>query len=117
MSEADAEVKWRGELTRIHEWDADKLEELILYAEEFARVCAAFDEERLVELHGINPIAWRRIALTYCTFAQARFPFERCDAIAACLLVVFELGDVEVKAAAIMALAMLGFPITTAGSR
>ncbi len=100
---------WARELRRIHEWDADKLEELIVYAEEYASVCAAFDEERLVELHGIDPTAWRRIALTYCAYAQARFAFDRCDEIAACLLATFELGDVEVKAAAVMSLAMLGF--------
>jgi hypothetical protein len=99
---------WRQALTHIHEWDADKLDELIVYIEEQDRaLCALLDEERLVELHGIDPVAWNRIALAYCEFAQGRFDFGHCDAVATCLLEIFALGDVAVRAAAAMSAAVL----------
>ncbi len=108
-AEPTAEAEgWSKALERIHEWDADKLEELIVHAEERPTVCAALDEERIVELHGVHTVAWRRVALTYCCYAQGRFAFARCDEVATCLLTIFELGDVDLKAAAVMSLAVLG---------
>ncbi|HEY2514454.1 MAG TPA: protein kinase [Polyangiaceae bacterium] len=104
---AEAEA-WGASLARIHEWDEGKLEELIAYAEEHSEVCASLDDERLHELHGVDPIAWRRVALAYGSYAQGRFRFERCDGIATALQTLFELGDVEVKAASLFALATLG---------
>jgi hypothetical protein len=99
---------WTEALKRIHEWEPSTLDELIVHLEEDAAgACSALDEERIVELHGVDPLAWRQVALAYCEYAQGRFPFAYCDVVAACLGEVFALGDVEVRAAAAMALAVL----------
>lgn len=99
---------WRAELARIHEWDETKLDELIVYLEEADnRACDALDEERLLEIHGLDRIAWRRVALAYCDYARGRFEFGACDGITACLLEIYQLGDVAVRAAAVMSLAVL----------
>jgi hypothetical protein len=112
LPEGEAALAWRDALARIHEWDANKLDELVAHLEEHATdVCSALDEERLVELHGVDPLAWRAVALAYCAYAAGAggpFPFAYCDVVAACLLEIFDLGDVEIRAAAAMSLAMLG---------
>jgi hypothetical protein len=108
-SDRSAETEgWRKELARIHEWDSDKLEELIVEMEEGDKaLCFALDEERLVEIHGIDPIAWRRVALAYCDYAQGTFDFGYCDVVAGCLLEIFDLGDIEIRASAAMSAALL----------
>jgi hypothetical protein len=99
---------WSEALARIHEWDPGTLDELIVHLEEDAAgACSAIDEERIVELHGVDPLAWRRVALAYCEYAQGKFAFAFCDVIAACLGEIFQLGDVEVRAAAALSLAVL----------
>jgi tRNA A-37 threonylcarbamoyl transferase component Bud32 len=105
-----AEVEsWHAALARLHEWDPDKLGEFVAYVEEEDRaVCALLDEERLAEIHGIDPVAWRRIARVYCAYARGRFEFAECDVVTSRLLEIFELGDVEVRAAAAMSAAVLG---------
>jgi hypothetical protein len=108
IARATPDEAWTSELARIHEWDEAKLEELIVHVEEHdAGVCSALDDERLLELHGIDPIAWRRVALAYCEYAQGRFAFAYCDVVATCLVQIYELGDVEVRAASVLALAVL----------
>ena len=99
---------WSTALAHVHEWDEAKLEELVVHAEENEAVCSALDEEKIVEIHGIHAVVWRRIALTYCRYAEGRFPFARCDEVVDCLDAIFELGDVEVKAASVLSLAVLG---------
>jgi hypothetical protein len=105
-----AEVEtWHAALTRLHEWDQDKLGEFVAYAEEEDRaICALLDEERLAEIHAIDPVAWRRIARAYCAYARGRFEFAECDVVTSRLLEIFALGDVEIRAAAAMAAAILG---------
>jgi hypothetical protein len=99
---------WTDALARIHEWDSSTLDELVAHLDVDARgACSALDEERIVELHGVDPMAWRRVALAYCDYAQGRFAFAYCDVVAACLVEIFGLGDVEVRALAALALAVL----------
>jgi hypothetical protein len=100
---------WHAALGRLHEWDADKLGEFVAYAEDSdPSVCALLDEERLAEIRAIDPVAWRRLARAYCAYARGRFAFAECDVVTSRLLEIFELGDVEIRAAAAMSAAILG---------
>jgi serine/threonine protein kinase len=70
---------------------------------------AAITEEALATLHALNVEAWRSIARGYCEWAgRGSFDFSYCDSLAKRLELIFDLGDVSLKANSAIAAARLG---------
>lgn len=79
-------------------------------ASDATAIFTALNEERLVALKERDSDAWNELAMRYCEWSQGGgFNFEYCDVIVGRLKVIFELGPVEMKAAAALAGAKLGW--------
>lgn len=71
-------------------------------------VLRAVDEEELRRFHDLDQVLWARLADELCEWARLQaFQFEFCDVLIGRLEVVFELGDLALQAASVIAAASL----------
>jgi eukaryotic-like serine/threonine-protein kinase len=107
-------AKWADAIKDIQNWDADKTQAFARYVsyasahEDKYAVYSALDEDALTLLRGLDSGLWKYIALQYCDWVEeSGFSFEYCDVVAKRLELIFQTGDLECKAAAVMAAAKL----------
>lgn len=73
-----------------------------------APVFVALDPDRLAKLRDSNEEVWTLVASRLCEWAHGSFNFEFCDVLVGKLEAVFDLGNPDQKAAAVLAAADLG---------
>lgn len=104
---------WLARIADIATWTADDLEQFARFItsdkniSERDSLCRALDEETLKAMQCIDAIAWRPVADCYCEWATGSFAWNYCDVIIGRLVAIFEVGEVETIASAIMAAARL----------
>jgi hypothetical protein len=102
---------WAGSLTEIGAWTANDLEQFVRFvtsSKDATKVLFALDESKMRILHQIDPGLWTTLALRVCDWAQGAFDFEYCDVLVGRLELIQALGDLECKARATVAAAVLG---------
>jgi hypothetical protein len=107
--------EWAKRLEAPAEFSAEdvmQLSRFVAHATAFAdkrAVWVAFDEEAIAALKSINPDYWHQLVLAYCEWAETGgFDFTYCDVIGRRLEAIFAAGDIEIKARALVAAAVLG---------
>lgn len=106
--------EWVVALGQVESWSQLQAEEFARFLrpsgepETRERVLRALDEHRLRQLNKLDPDTWSAIALHVCEWCQGNFAFEYCDVLVRRLEAIFDLGELECKAAAMIAAATLG---------
>lgn len=106
---------WAKEVASIASWDTQKFRDLLQHMADTSQksdlttVLLEIGEEDLRHLQMIDSDVWVRFADEYCEWVErVGFEFGVCDVVARRLDVLFEIGDAEVKAKAVLAAAQLG---------
>ena len=106
--------EWAESLKTIPEW---KLDDAYAFArfisqtnssEDKFAIYSAIDDEAFTALINLDADIWKHVAINYADWIESTsFPFDYCDVLAKRLELIFRLGDLEGKAAAVMAAAEL----------
>jgi serine/threonine protein kinase len=114
-SHSDEASAWAAALGTIDGWSAARLTALAEYVERTLDpddtwlVFTALEEERIASLLPIDEAAWCATMLAYCEWARNKsFDFAYCDVVVGRLRRIFDVGPIQVKAAAALAAAELG---------
>lgn len=107
-------AEWAESLLHIETWDLDKAYAFARYVNQSSNkedryaVFTSFDEEALTKLFAFDSDLAKHLSLEYCDWVHSTgFSFEYCDVLAKRLELVFDLGDLECKAAAMISTAEL----------
>ena len=107
--------EWADRLGECASWDPQTFEQFARFVqraqEDGAGLWDIFDrtdEELITAMHSKDAETWAIVALTYCDWAHSSFGFAYCDVVVRRLEALFQLGDLQIKAAAAMAAAVLG---------
>lgn len=105
---------WAADLSTLAGWKPEKADRLARYVASEADagdryvVFKALDEDALSALKSVSEDAWKYIVLEYADWvSETGFSFEYCDVLIKRLELVFNVGDLECKGAAILAAAEL----------
>jgi serine/threonine protein kinase len=108
--------EWMVALKEIENWDERKFEEFVRFIRrsqddraELWDIYDNLDEDTLRSLYQKNAELWQAVATGYCEWAKGSFNFAYCDVIVRRLELIFQVGDVQAKAAAAVSAAALGF--------
>jgi len=107
-------AEWAQAVNDLKNWDLDRayafarfLSHASTYEDKYA-VFSAMDEDSINDAFQLDESLWKYIALHYCDWVETTgFSFEYCDVLARRLELIFQLGDLECKAAAVLAAAEL----------
>lgn len=104
--------EWATAIPDLKNWDGSKLHSFARYISQTAAsedkyaIFTAIDDESFGALINIDPDIWKFLVLQYSDWIESTgFPFEYCDVLVKRLELIFELGDLECKAAAVLAAA------------
>jgi hypothetical protein len=108
-------AEWVESLQDVAAWDATKVKDLARSVrrttddKDRGDILDALNEERLALLHAKAPDVWEELARHYCAWiAETAFKYEYCVVLVRRLEVIFDLGTVNVRAAAAFAAAAMG---------
>jgi eukaryotic-like serine/threonine-protein kinase len=104
--------EWADAIKDIENWDQEKAHAFTRYisqesaSEDRYAIFTALDEDALLALYALDADLWKFVALEYCEWAESSsFSFDYCDVLVKRLELVFQTGDLECKAAAVLAAA------------
>jgi serine/threonine protein kinase len=107
--------EWAVALAEAESWDTRKFEDFGRFIraseDEGGPLWSVFyqlDEDTLRTLHSKDTELWSTVAMAYADWARGSFPFAYCDVVVKRLEAVFELGNLQEKAAAAISAATLG---------
>lgn len=106
--------EWVQSLDKVDAWSPEQMEEFARFLRSSGesdigtQIYYGLDEECLRALHGIDDDLWSGIALQLCEWMHGSFDFGYCDVLVRRLELIFDLGNFECKAAAVLAAAALG---------
>lgn len=107
-------AEWANAIKSIGNWDLDRAYAFARFlshasaSEDKYAVYSAMDEDAINLAFTLDEGLWKFVALQYCEWVEGTgFSFEYCDVLAKRLELVFQLGDLECKAAAVLAAATL----------
>ncbi len=107
-------TEWLEKLNNIFDWDDETMLNFSRYIsseaneEDINVICVELDEKRIQDIFDADGDLWYKIALMYCEWAKGSFDFAYCDVIINRLEMIYNLGNIECKAAAAIATAELG---------
>jgi len=107
--------EWAAAIKEIQNWNSDRTHAFARFvsqaspSEDQYAVFSALDEDALTLLHGLDVDLWKFVVLRYCDWIEesSGFSFEYCDVLAKRLELIFQTGDLECKAAAALASALM----------
>ena len=106
--------EWAAAVLEIKDWNSEKAYSFARYVsqasshEDRYAIFTALDEDALNQFHEQDVELWKLVALAYCEWITGSgFSFEYCDVLAKRLELVFNIGDLECKAAAVLTAAEL----------
>ena len=107
-------AEWAEALKAIRSWDLDRAYAFARFishastSEDKYAVYSSMDEDALSLAFALDESLWKYIALQYCEWVEdTSFSFEYCDVLAKRLELIFQVGDLECKAGAVLAAAEL----------
>jgi eukaryotic-like serine/threonine-protein kinase len=100
-------------LRSVAKWDPETLEEFARFIRSDQgtvgnEVFYLLDADTLRSLHAKDQSLWTSIALKVCEWAYGSFDFDYCDVVVGRLETIYELGNIECRANAVLAAASLG---------
>lgn len=108
--------EWAGHLSSPSEWDIHRLREFARFlarlddATDKWNVLVNLDEEAIERFYEMDIGYADAIAIEYCEWISATgFNFDFCDVLVQRLVKIFDLGSMDAKAKAVMAIAEMGW--------
>jgi eukaryotic-like serine/threonine-protein kinase len=115
VSAVIAPTGWAASVAVIAVWDTQKFRDFVRYMEqtlqksELSLVLLEVAEDDIQYLYALDSDVWTRFADAYCEWVdRVGFDFGVCDVVVRRLEAVFQLGETEIKAKAVLAAAELG---------
>jgi eukaryotic-like serine/threonine-protein kinase len=106
--------EWADSLKDISNWNLEKAYGFARFisqansAEDKFAIYSSVDDDAFNALNSLDCDIWKHVAINYSDWVESTsFPFDYCDVLAKRLELIFRLGDLECKAAAVMATAEL----------
>lgn len=106
---------WTKAVALVTTWDSQKFRDFLHHMattskkSDLSVILLELGEDHLRHLHELDSDVWVRFADEYCEWVEkADFEFGVCDVVARRIEVLFELGNVELKAKSVLAAAELG---------
>jgi eukaryotic-like serine/threonine-protein kinase len=107
-------AEWAAAIPEIQSWDLDRVHAFARFlshastSEDKYAVYSALDEDAIVGALELDASTWKYIVIQYSEWIEGTsFSFEYCDVLAKRLELIFQLGDLECKALAVLAAAEL----------
>ena len=106
--------EWAGALAQVGAWKIQDLERFARFLEsaedrkKSSKLLITLDDVSLRTLHAIDCGLWTTVARTVTDWAKGSFDFDYCDVLVRRLELIHEIGDLDCKANAIVAAAVLG---------
>jgi eukaryotic-like serine/threonine-protein kinase len=106
--------EWVGALAEVAAWGVQDLEKFTRFLDsaedqkKLGKLLIALDDVSLRTLHAIDCGLWATVARTVTDWAKGSFDFDYCDVLVRRLELIQEIGDLDCKANAIIAAAMMG---------
>lgn len=106
--------EWLIEITSIDKWDIMELHEFCRYimttsqSDEIDPIFTAMSEDVIQAIYNLDKELWKTIVIKYCEWIEHNsFSFDYCDVISPRLEKIYEMGDFECKANAVLSAAEL----------
>lgn len=110
-----APTGWAKAVSGISTWSSQQFRDFVRYIadtrqkSDLSLILLDLDDEDIRRLHVLDSDLWNRFANEYCEWVElVGFEFGVCDVVVRRLEAVFELGNAEIKAKAVLAAAELG---------
>lgn len=105
---------WGDSLKNCNITTQEKYESLIRFirteasSDDIYSIFTLLDDDLIIQLHSVDESYWKMMVSDYCEWvSDTEFDFAYCDVLAQRLLMIFNQGDLEVKADAALAAAEL----------
>ncbi len=105
---------WASELQHIDSWDQQKIDDFIRFlgrqaqADDKTLILTQVDVDVLEKSRALNDDLWRALAYAYCEWCYGGFDFQYCDVLVTRLRYIYDFGEMDIQAWAIMSTAELG---------